>query len=200
MSKETDLVVGHGASNVTGAKSIYETFSPGQTCEDCRTKELRILSLRSDLEAAEKRAADAEKNIGVHMETIRTQSQQMAELEENNARLRTAVEVILRHHDVADNGIDAPNDVPLYSAIEMLREVLAATPAESAQRLRDVLKPFAEFADEYVGHARQIPKSGAIYTVNFTGNGAKSITIEAVIAARDFLASLGGATGGEVGK
>jgi hypothetical protein len=80
--------------------------------------------------------------------------------------------------------------VELEAENARLRERLeAAEKAAPDSGLRDALKPFAEFANEYLGNSRSQPKSGEVYTVHFTDNGPKSITIEMLKAAQSALQS-----------
>ncbi len=50
-----------------------------------------------------------------------------------------------------------------------------------------VLKPFALFAEEYIGHSKGTPRDGVIYGIDFTGTGGKTITVEMLKAASDFI-------------
>ena len=82
-----------------------------------------------------------------------------------------------------------PGDVSGDRFDALLFDLEAAEKAAPDSGLRDALKPFAEFANEYLGNSRSQPKSGEVYTVHFTDNGPKSITIEMLKAAQSALQS-----------
>jgi hypothetical protein len=73
---------------------------------------------------------------------------------------------------------DGTNDRFYTAYVEWLESQLSASREEVA-RLREVLEPFAEFAQEYLSNSYgNHPKTGEVYGVHFRSVEGKSITVE----------------------
>lgn len=76
-------------------------------------------------------------------------------------------------------GIIFPKKVNVDQSKEYAQRIVDAVNVNN--ELVEALKPFAEYAKEYlhkIEYSSLRPKTGDIHAVDFSGNGAKSITVE----------------------
>jgi hypothetical protein len=155
--------------------------------------EALIKSLRTEIEdhrAYVKRLLNmssfVERKLKSDRESLRTELEQ-AKLDVQEAR-SLASEIGDENKQLRQDRNQLYKDVEAAQhATDMVRVNEIALTKE-LDRLREALDPFAEFAHEYIDKSRGTPKSGPIYSVDFTGKGTKSITIEMLKASISALA------------